>query len=294
MKHREEAIATLEANLRDAAEKNPHSGPILEAFRPLMTEQKRVLGKLDWRRTDPAGIDRDRLKAGVPVIRQVPLFFPEDPWREVILPLVAAARVGFPALREGLDTWKRCAADGSVPFHDYFRSWPSPDGSIPATWEGLRDIPAGTTALILTSAARTVLEFRREEVSPVLRDSGWEKGSCPFCGSPAGIAWIHDKVTQRWLHCLHCGWDWRFDRVRCPHCDHESPEEMNYFFLDGKSHESAFTCEACKRYIVTLYRISDLGNPDLDVAALSLVHLDLILQEKGYLPPDPSGWSLAD
>jgi FdhE protein len=292
MEDRDEELARLKLNLQEAAEKNPHSKPILEAFGPLMTEQRRLLGSLDWRKIDPAGIDPDRLKAGVPVIRQVPLFFPEDPWEEVLLPLVAAARAGFPDLREAMDAWERCLACGSLPFHDHFRSWP--DASLPATWNGLRDVPAGAIRLILASAARIALEFRSAEAAPVLREAGWEKGYCPLCGSPAGIARIHDKVTQRWLHCLRCGWDWRFERVRCPHCDHESPEEMNYIFLDGKTHESAFTCEACKRYIVTLYRISDLGSPDLDVAALSLVHLDLVLQEKGYLPPDPSGWSLLE
>lgn len=290
MNDRDKVIEKLEMNLRDAAEKNPHSRTVLEAFGPLMIERHRLLDTLQWKGIDPAGIDRGRLKAGVPVIRQIPLFFPEDPWKEVILPTIAAARQGFPQLRAGLDAWEACVTSGAVPFHDYFHSYPSPDETLPSSWDCVRDVPAGVTKLILTSAARTILELRSTDAAPVLRDAEWDKGYCPFCGSFAGIARIHDKITQRWLHCLHCGREWRFNRIRCPYCEHESPKEMNYFFLEGKTVESAFTCEECKRYLVTLYRISDLNDPDLDVASLSLIHLDLIMQRKGYLPLDPSSW----
>ena len=290
MNDRDAALEKLEANLQDAAEKNPHSRTILEAFGPLMIERHRLLSTLDWKGIDPGGIDREKLQAGVPVIRQIPLFFPEDPWQDVFLPLIDAARQGFPQLREGLDAWEACVKTGTLPYFDFFRSCPSEDEALPDSWDGVRDIPAAVTRLILAAAARTVLELRSAAAIPVLRDAEWDKGYCPFCGSFAGIARIHDKITQRWLHCLHCGWDWRFNRVRCPYCEHESPQEMNYFFLEGKTVESAFTCDECKRYLVTLYRISDVGEPDLDVAALSLIHLDLIMQQKGYQPLDPSGW----
>ncbi|HOI74433.1 MAG TPA: formate dehydrogenase accessory protein FdhE [Syntrophales bacterium] len=290
MNDRDAALERLDANLREAEEKNPHSRGILEAFGPLMIEQRRLIGNLDWRRIDPSGIDGNKLKAGVPVIRQIRLFFQQDPWQNVLLPLIDAARRGFPQLREGLDAWEACVGSGTVPFHDYFHSYPPPDETLPASWDCVRDIPAAVSRLLLAAAARTVLELRSAEAAPVLRDAEWDKGYCPFCGSFAGIARVHDKITQRWLHCLHCGWDWRFNRVRCPYCEHESPQEMNYFFLEGKTVESAFTCEECKRYLVTLYRASDIGDPDLDVTALSLIHLDLIMQQKGYQPLDPSGW----
>ncbi len=290
MNDRAAAIERLEANLREAEEKNPHSRGILEAFGPLMIEQRQLLGSLDWKRIEPSGIDRDKLKAGVPVIRQIPLYFPDDPWQDALIPLIDAAHQGFPKLREGLDAWRTIVEAGTLPYFDFFHSYPPVDDALPDSWDGVRDIPAAVTRLILAAAARTVLELRSAAVIPVLRDVEWDKGYCPFCGSFAGIARIHDKITQRWLHCLHCGWDWRFNRVRCPYCEHESPQEMNYFFLEGKTVESAFTCEECKRYLVTLYRISDVGEPDLDVAALSLIHLDLIMQQKGYQPLDPSGW----
>jgi FdhE protein len=77
----------------------------------------------------------------------------------------------------------------------------------------------------------------------------------------------------------------------CPGCGQESPSGLDYFYVEGRQQETAFTCDACKRYLITLNHVSDLGETDRDVTAISLIHLDLIMQEKGLTPMTWCEWN---
>ena len=120
---------------------------------------------------------------------------------------------------------------------------------------------------------------------------GWEKGYCPVCGAHPTIAVIREKIPQRWLHCSRCGHEWRFSRMFCPGCEQESPSGLDYFYVEDRRQETAFTCNSCKRYLITLNQISDMGDHDRDVSAMSLIHLDLVMQEKGFTPMTWCEWN---
>ena len=44
---------------------------------------------------------------------------------------------------------------------------------------------------------------------------------------------------------------------------------MDYFYIENKTQESAFVCEKCKKYLVTLYRAGNLFARDMDISAIS-------------------------
>ena len=103
---------------------------------------------------------------------------------------------------------------------------------------------------------------------------------------------IEEEGGKRFLHCSSCGHDWRFTRVVCPYCEKEAPQGMDYFYVENKTQESAFVCDKCKKYLVTLYRAGRLLARDMDISAISLVHLDMIMQDKGYEPMSPCVWNV--
>ena len=50
-----------------ALEQNPHAAELLKAFRPVMTRQRQLVESLTLPALDYSAIDRDRLRAGVPI-----------------------------------------------------------------------------------------------------------------------------------------------------------------------------------------------------------------------------------
>jgi FdhE protein len=79
--------------------------------------------------------------------------------------------------------------------------------------------------------------------------------------------------------------------VICPYCEDEAQEGMDFFYVEKRTQESAFSCDKCRRYLVTLNKVSDLSDHDLDVSALSLTHLDVIMQGKGLDPMVSCAWN---
>ena len=144
----------------------------------------------------------------------------------------------------------------------------------------------------MSLVSRVALEQRAKEITLALGAFDWEKGYCPICGSFPSIALIEEEGGKRFLHCSSCGHDWRFTRVICPYCENEAEQGMDYFYIENKTQESAFVCDKCKKYLVTLYRAGNVFARDMDIAAISLIHMDMIMQEKGYEPMTSCVWNV--
>ena len=55
--------------------------------------------------------------------------------------------------------------------------------------------------------------------------------------------------------------------------------------------DSAFTCDKCLKYLITSNQSGNLRQSHAELIALSLAHLDLILQEQGFLPMAECEWN---
>jgi FdhE protein len=67
---------------------------------------------------------------------------------------------------------------------------------------------------------------------------------------------------------------------------------MEYFYVENKTQESAFVCDKCKKYLITLYRAGKVFARDMDISAISLIHMDMIMQGKGYDPMAICAWNV--
>ena len=77
----------------------------------------------------------------------------------------------------------------------------------------------------------------------------------------------------------------------CPYCEHEAQQGMDFFYVEDRPRETASSCDQCRRYLVTLKGVSELADRDLDVTAMSLTHLDVIMQGKEFSPMVNTPWN---
>jgi len=282
----------MEQIIERAIEQNPHSSELLKAFGPIITRQRELASSMTLPKLDYSLVDKEKLRAGISVIQQISLFAPDDPLSEIALSLISAVKEGMPKLAAEMDRLSDLIQKGKLRLADYFETHSGDNTKAMDNLENNLKISPSNASFLLSLIARVLLERRAKEVAAALGEFAWEKGYCPICGEFPSIALIEEEGGKRFLHCSSCGQEWRFTRVVCPYCEKEAQQEMDYFYVENKTQESAFVCDKCKKYLVTLYRAGRLHARDMDVSAISLVHLDMIMQEKGYGPMVACAWNV--
>lgn len=291
MNQSSEISSRVERLVNQALNNNPRSSDILNAFKPVIAGRIRTAGSFALKEFDHGSIDRSRLRGGVPLIRQMALLTEDVPAPEIALALIPDIKQGLKGISEEIDILEKGIKDGHVDLHGYFRAYPDGTGKLVDDWAAHLGIKPSAIDFVCRTVTRIVLEKRGSEALDQLEDFDWEKGYCPVCGAFPAVSMIQEKGGQRWLHCSECGYEWRFSRVICPYCEHEGQEGMTYYYVEDRSQDSAFICEKCSRYLITLSKVGDLEDRDFEISAISLVHLDMIMQDRGYLPMAECAWN---
>jgi FdhE protein len=287
-----ESIATLKEIIVREIERHPHSQALLEAFRPVLIQRQRMLEDPRLGSAPPAVLDEARFRGGVPVMGQHPLTQAQDPWDDLVLAMIPAVKEGFPELGDNLTRLEAALRGGEMALFDFFKEGPQKGEAVVEGWAKALTISAPVISFFLRQVSRAILGKRARGLRGLIQDATWEKGYCPICGAFPSVAVIKEKLGERLLHCSCCGHDWRFSRVICPYCEYEGQKGMNFFFVEDKEQESVYTCDQCGRYLITLSRMSDLNERNLDVSALGLVHLDMVMQEKNFTPMAVTDWNI--
>ncbi|MDD5414848.1 MAG: formate dehydrogenase accessory protein FdhE [Smithellaceae bacterium] len=284
--------SVMDQILDRAIEQNPHSKELLKAFGPIIARQRQLANSINLPKLDYSSIDKVKLRAGVSVIEQINLFAPDDPLTEIALSLTEAVKEALPKLAGELDRLSDLIQKDKLCLADYFATQPGDENKTMARWGNDLKISPSNMSFLLSLIERVLLERRAREATAALGEFAWEKGYCPVCGDFPSIALIEEDGGKRFLHCSSCGQEWRYTRVICPYCEKEAPKEMDYFYVENKTQESAFVCDQCKKYLVTLYRAGRLHVRDMDISAIALVHMDMIMQDKGYEPMTACPWNI--
>jgi FdhE protein len=91
------------------------------------------------------------------------------------------------------------------------------------------------------------------------------------------------------LRCSLCAHEWRFARLVCPLCEQEGPKQIELCFVAGSEHDRVEACHACKRYLISVDLRQRTHEFVPDVAEIGLLHLDMLVQEKGFRPASEAG-----
>lgn len=275
-----------------ALEQNPENSEVIKAFAPIITRQRQLVEEISFKKPDYSLIDKNKLKAGVPVGSQIDLILPEDPLKDVALSLATAVKEGMPKIAESVEKISSLIQEGKINPFDFFKAPVNGKANVIGGLSKKLQISPSNASFLMSLLVRVVLEKRAGEIMAALGAFDWEKGYCPVCGEFPSIALIEEEGGKRFLHCSSCGQDWRYTRISCPYCEKETRQDMEYFYVENKTQEAAFVCDQCKKYLVTLYRAGKLFARDMDVSAISLIHMDVLMQNKGYEPMTTCVWNI--
>ncbi|MDD5711558.1 MAG: formate dehydrogenase accessory protein FdhE [Smithellaceae bacterium] len=136
-------------------------------------------------------------------------------------------------------------------------------------------------SLFVEESLRPALSKVVERYGDVVAKSPWTEGYCPICGREPKIGEISEE-GPRFLFCSQCGYEWHFQRIKCPFCGNEEQQSLAYFSVEEDERYRVDVCNVCKRYIKTV-DLRDTGEKvNLDVEDIATLHLDMLANEEGY------------
>jgi len=119
---------------------------------------------------------------------------------------------------------------------------------------------------------------------------GWERGYCPTCGSWPLLGEFRGLEQNRFFRCGFCAASWKVPRLHCPFCENRDHRSLGYLSLEGdETRYRINTCESCRGYVKMLSTLMPLSAPELLVADVATIHLDLAAAQRGYGVVGPGG-----
>ncbi len=172
--------------------------------------------------------------------------------------------------------------DGEINFNDLiYESFNPPPLEEEAADEDGEDT-FDLVALFIEESLRPALERVVGLYGDVVGKLEWLEGYCPICGREPKIGEIRDEKGTRYLFCNQCGFEWRYQRVKCPFCGNEEQQTLAYFTIEGDDRYRVDVCNECKRYIKIVDFTNTQEKPDLDVEDIATLHLDMLANDEGY------------
>jgi FdhE protein len=206
--------------------------------------------------------------------------------------MITALSKAFPKIRPILRKLKAALKKNSINLKDCMESMlHGTDERMGKIASDLETDPL-TLKFILGQLLKPVVERQAESLSSVIQNLKWKKGYCPICGALPVISYLKGTEGQRWLICGVCSHEWRFMRTQCPFCDNEDPKKSEHYFVEARAYERAEMCHQCKRYLtgIDLRKYPYEFLPE--VAVTGTMYLDILAQQKGFLPMADPAWTL--
>jgi FdhE protein len=289
-----EVAAKVAAALRKKEDENDHLKNVLQAFGKLRIEQARWKALLPVRNgSDITLLDPEKFSEGVPLADRERLICLGDLWRTAAERLIPPMAEGFPKVSRELARLETAIRNST--FH--------PDLFLGAHFGGRDEEARGIAAELglevefvlfaLHQMAKPVVENCAASILPMVGELAWNRGYCPICGSFPEMSLLREKEGQRWLLCSFCGTTWRFSRTSCPFCDTQGPEHRERFFVEGREHEAAEVCHKCGKYLTSIDLRNMADQIVQEIMDISLMHLDVVALQKGFLPMKGIGWASA-
>jgi FdhE protein len=291
-------VAVAEARINealDALRENLHPlEKVVEAFRHVFTAKVRLKVEMPFPETvRDSALDAARFERGVRLLNAED-FIDFDPnlWKMAIDRMMPALELGFPKLSEEMNAIKLSMADGGLDGQLFLRALAEDRREEAEDLVRSYGVDLRTAGFVLGQVAKPLVERRAQALESLVRDLSWRKGYCPLCGSMPELAFLKGEEGRRWLKCSFCAHEWPFVRLVCPFCETEDHTKLLVHYIAGREQERVEACTACNRYILSMDLRGRLVDSVLDVAAIGLVHLDVIAQQKGFLPAAWCAWNV--
>ncbi|MBE0583821.1 MAG: formate dehydrogenase accessory protein FdhE [Desulfofustis sp.] len=280
----------LTQELGEKAASQPHVESLLKAFGPLILMKQRWLQERSPQ-TVSLLIDEQRLIEGIPLIEHGNFFHRNDPWDEAALFAVAAIFQGFPAYGIEMSVISEEIENGRYDIDPLSVTRRRERGYFYFKSQKVQNVNPIVLELFRRFLWRLILWSKRRDRESQMKHIVWSKGYCPVCGSFPQLAVLRPQ-EEKMLYCSECGHQWCFSGRACPFCENETQRNSPFLVFDGPGDGAAFICRQCKRYLITTIEAATCRQPNSDLLSLGLVHLDLILQSKGFSPMAECEWNV--
>jgi len=288
------ALRSIDLALTRATAELPALAPLLNAFGPLLAERARLRNAArSWNGKRPA-IDPERFSQGVYILADSGF---QDMSAQLpgaakqLLPVMADC---FPALAPEFKALDEALNSGAL----------TPKKLAGAAFGGKAEVP-GVSAETLTFAAaelaRPFIERQAADLLTLVKGLSWQHSSCPVCGGAPNMsvlrksgdddAFIKSHGGRRFLRCSCCSSEWTHKRVSCPSCGCEEPDELLVLRDPARPSERADACKRCKAFVLCLDSGELVDVPDADVAALTMLPLEIQARGQGFVPMALHPWS---
>lgn len=292
------ALRNIERALSRANTDIPALAPLLAAFGPLLAERARLREAAPgW--TGPAlVIDADRFSLGAFVLAQTEVgggfedmsaHLPKA--ARTLLPIMARS---FPAIAAELSALGAAIESGTL----------APLALAAAGFGDPVAVPGVSEQTLNFAAAELVRPFverQAQDLAAQVKGLPWPQTCCPVCGGAPNMSvlrkigddteFIQAHGGRRFLRCSSCSTEWTHKRVSCPGCGCEEPDELVVLRDPARVHERADACKRCKAFLLCLDAGELAEIPDLDVAALTMLPLEIQARNEGYTPLAEHPWS---
>jgi FdhE protein len=286
-------VERIEKTITKIKKDMPSLAIILKAYEKVFAERARLREELpllmNIRRSSP---DPLRLSQGMTLMNEGIFPLATDSMENVRDRMIPVLSKAFPKTRPVLRKLKAALKKNQLDLKDCMKSMLNGRDEIIRQAAFQLDTDLLTMKFILGQILKPLMEKQAESLRSVIQNITWKKGYCPVCGSLPALSYLKGEEGQRWLMCGLCSHEWRFMRTQCPCCETEDPKKSELCFVEDRAYERAEMCHQCKRYLVGV----DLRKYPYEfipeVAVAGMIYLDVLVQEKGFLPMADSAWTL--
>lgn len=275
-------------------EEIPQLGEIYDAFKELMAQQAAFKAGLPSPEIPTLELDTQLYSQGVPLLDSGAFAPSWSSLQKAAARLIPAMERGFPKIREQLLILKEVMETTDRETAPLARVLASGTNEDLRQIAGELGVAPANLEFVVGQLKKPFAEKRSEAAPSVPESVEWVKGYCPVCGSWPELSFLEGQEGRRWLRCSFCGHEWQFMRTQCPFCETTDLEKMELLFQEDRPFERAELCYECRKYVVGVDLRDRPYEVVHEVAALGLVYLDILAQEKEFSPGAICAWNMVD
>jgi len=246
-----------------------------------------------------------RRRSGVPMVADLTFSNLKPSLEEAYADLMPTLKLAFPNLETDLCAIEAVIERGDLDLAVLAKAYLENNAEAFRAAGKAGGLKEDSLGFAVNWALSTVLNAVRMKGAASADLSSWSLGYCPLCGAMPAISYLakpQGPTTeflqggggQKYLHCALCGCQWRFKRNRCPACDTEEKDNLRYYQESGETGERIDACRKCGHYLLGVDLREIAAPPSLDMAAVSMVHLDIFARKKGFHPMTLTPWNRID
>lgn len=271
--------------VEDIKKLKPDYAPMLGLYEKMFIAQENSKSSIQLEEfTIPADKLALKLEEEFPLVNIPEFYYDNKAAGKLFTEICGILTAGENEISESVKKIAGLTADKNIDIDRLFSSFINEDEIVFDSLEKEHGIDKLVLAFIVFNSMKPSLTVFAENISVHLdKDSVWEKGYCPVCGSAPEIS-LFEENGKRFLICGFCSHKWASRRIYCPFCENADHETIQYFEIEDEEECRVDACDKCKKYIKTIdiKKTTRTIYPPLE--SMATPYIDMKFEEMGYKP----------